>query len=117
MKIDAIGPHHGQTGLHWAAFGGHADTVALLLDRGAPVGVRDESFDGTPLQWALYAWGNSSPVPPRADYDRVVALLASAGATLDPQWFGSDDDERQAALRKLRADPRMQAALRGETPR
>jgi Ankyrin repeats (many copies) len=49
MKLDAKLPHNGQTGLHWAAYGAHASTVKLLLERGAPVDTRDESFDGTPL--------------------------------------------------------------------
>ena len=41
--------HHGQTGLHWAAFGGHANTVRVLLRHNAPVDVKDEAFEGTPL--------------------------------------------------------------------
>jgi hypothetical protein len=47
-------------------------------------------------------------------YYEVVALLARAGATLDPEWYQEDPD-RQRAAERLRADPRMQAALRGET--
>jgi hypothetical protein len=31
IKIDARLKHHGQTGLHWAAYGGHAETVKALL--------------------------------------------------------------------------------------
>lgn len=48
--------HHGQTGLHWAAWGGHDDTVRVLLAAGARVDLRDERFDLTPLDWALQAW-------------------------------------------------------------
>jgi len=48
--------HHGHTGMHWAAYGGHADTVRVLLRHHAPVNVKDETFEGTPLGWALYAW-------------------------------------------------------------
>jgi hypothetical protein len=43
----------------------------------------------------------------------VVALLVRAGATLDPHWH-EDDKERQRALEKMRSDPRMLAALKGE---
>jgi ankyrin repeat protein len=114
MELDAKLPHNGQTCLHWAAYGGHASTVKLLLERGAPVDTRDESFDGTPLGWALYAWGNSSVMAERGHYYEVVALLVRAGAKLDLPWFEEDDEERRRAVRKLRADSRMQAALRHE---
>ena len=33
MEIDARLRSHGNTGLHWAAFNGHADLVKLLLAR------------------------------------------------------------------------------------
>jgi ankyrin repeat protein len=91
-----------QVGLHWAALGGHPDIVKLLLELGAPVDAKDGRYDGTPLGWALYAWGTS---PRRAELERyyeVVSLLARAGAKLDPETMPSD--------------PRMQAALRGEMP-
>jgi ankyrin repeat protein len=108
--------HDGQTGLHWAAYGGRADTVKLLLKRGAPVDVKDPSYDGTPLQWALYAWGNSPVLAERGQHHEVVALLARAGAKLEPEWC-EDDPERRLAVKKLRADPIMQAALAGKLPR
>ena len=113
MEVDGKLPHNGQTGLHWAACGGHADTVKLLLERGAPVEAMDESFGGTPLEWALYGWGNAPGTVERGDYE-AIALLVRAGARLDSQWFEGDDESRQRAVRKLRSDPRMQAALRGE---
>ena len=52
----------------------------------------------------------------RGDYYEVVALLAQAGAKLDPEWYEDDEDRRRAA-EKMRSDPRMLAALRGEMPR
>lgn len=112
VALDAKLRHHGQTGLHWAAYGGHADVVKLLLARGAPVHAKDESFDGTPLEWALYQWGNSPRWAERGRYYEAVARLARAGAKLDPRW-AEDDEERKRAMKKLRSDPRMQAALRG----
>jgi hypothetical protein len=54
--LDVGERHHGETGLHWAAFGGHLDIVRLLLQRKAPVDIKDERFGGTPLGWALYGW-------------------------------------------------------------
>jgi ankyrin repeat protein len=117
IGIDAKLPHNGQTGLHWAAYGGRAETVKLLLERGAPVNATDESFGGTPLEWALYQWGNSPGWAERGPYYETVALLARSGAKLHDEWFQKYDEERQRAVRKLRSDPRMRAALRGEIPR
>ena len=121
ISVDAKLKHDGQTGLHWAAFHGHLDTARLLLQRGAPVDAKDESYSGTPLGWALYAWGNSRqpselrPTGPGGRYYEVVSLLVQAGAKVDPQWYEEDEDRRRAAT-KVRTDPRMVAALRGETP-
>jgi ankyrin repeat protein len=115
MDVDAKLKHDGQTGLHWAAFEGHADTVKLLLEHGAPIDVKDESYGGTPLDWALYGWGAPGRAG-RADFYEVVALLAQAGAKLDPEWYEDDVDRRRAA-ESMRSDPRMLAALRGEMPR
>ena len=33
---------YGDTALHWAAFGGHTETVTLLLDRGADINDKDD---------------------------------------------------------------------------
>lgn len=107
-------PHDGQTGLHWAAYGGHEETVRLLLERGAPVDVRDESHDGTPLGWALYGWGAGPRPAGNGSYYKAVALLVGAGATLDAEWY-QDDEDRKRARNKVMSDPRMAAALRGES--
>jgi ankyrin repeat protein len=97
--------HHGQTGLHWAAGGGHVETVTLLLAHRAPVNARDKEWEATPIQWAFYGWSNrASSADTSGSYYTVVALLAAAGASVEPEWL---DDE------KVRADPRMLAALTG----
>jgi ankyrin repeat protein len=113
MELDARLKHNGQTGLHWAAYGGHADLVKLLLERNAPVNLKDESFDGTPLGWALYGWGES---PQRGNYYEVVGLLVKAGATVKSEWL-ADPDREIPITAKIAGDPRMVAALRGESPR
>ena len=114
IGIDEPLPHNGQTGLHWAAYGGHAETVKMLLEHGSPVNAADESFGGTPLEWALYQWGSSAGPPERGAYYETVVLLARSGGKFHEEWFREDDEERRRAVPRLRSDPRMQAALRGE---
>jgi len=105
------------TSCHPEAAGLSIPLMELLISRGAPIEAKDESFDGTPLEWALYAWGNASERAARGDYYEVVALLVRADATLKSQWLEVNDEHRRRAVRKLRSDPRMLAALRGEMPR
>jgi hypothetical protein len=102
--------HHGQTGLHGAAWGGHDETVRVLLAAGARVDLRDERFGATPLGWALHAWLSRDPAPADARYVRVVERLRAAGATLDESW--EDASRVEPALRTaLERTPAMRAAL------
>jgi ankyrin repeat protein len=108
-------PDGGETGLHWAALAGHADIVRLLLERGVPIDIQDKRHQGTPLDWALYAWDKSGHRAPHRGYYEVVARLARAGARLNPEWH-EEVANRQRALKRLQADPDMMAALRGQMP-
>lgn len=100
--IDVGEGHRGETGLHHAAYGGHADIVRLLLARGAAVDVEDETYAATPLGWALHGWAHPSPEGKGARYHEVVTLLVAGGSKVEPQWL---DDE------KVRKDPQMTAAI------
>jgi ankyrin repeat protein len=101
---------HGETGLHWAAYGGHVEIADLLLKANSPVNVKDQIHGGTPLGWAIYGWGNPAPEFKNARHDEVVRLLIRAGAVVDWEWL--ENPERESSLAsKLRADPRMRAAL------
>jgi hypothetical protein len=80
------------------------------LERNAPVFAKDEAFGGTPLGWALYGWGERPPGAQHDHYYAVAALLVKAGATVDPAWL-ADPDRGMPLAEKVRADPRMRAAL------
>jgi hypothetical protein len=85
--------------------------VKLLLQQNASVDVKDKSFSGTPLGWALHARGESRPGRKRDRYYEVVALLVAAGATVGPGWL-NESDRGFPPDRKIRDDPRMLAALK-----
>jgi ankyrin repeat protein len=101
---------HGQTGLHWAAFGGHAEIVDRLLKATAPVNAKDGIHGGTPLGWAVYGWNDPAPEFKNGRYHEVVEHLIRAGATVDRQWLESADRGSSLAA-KMQADARMMAAL------
>ena len=112
LRVDAM--PHGETGLHWAAFTGRVDIVKQLLERKVLLDVRDKRFGGTPLEWALHAWNEPPLGAEHERYYEVVALLASAGATVNSVWL--EAPHRSRLVEKLRTDPRMVAALRSEMP-
>jgi len=74
---DARGQHNA-TALHWAGFHGNAEMARVLLQHGAPVNVKDDEYDGTPLGWALH--GAKRPEQcSTGDYDATIAALRAAG--------------------------------------
>lgn len=107
MDVSAPLPHHGQTGLHWAACCGEIDTVRLLLRRHAPVDAKDKTHGATPLSWTLHAWRNWRRKEAPWRHYRIAALLVAAGAIVEPEWLTGAD---------IRADPDMLAALNGANP-
>jgi hypothetical protein len=90
----------GETALHWAAMLGEDRLVSELI-RGSNVNLKDEKYNSPPLGWAIHGLCDA----PAGNHDRqreVAALLAGAGASVEPAWL-----ERE----KVRADPQMLAAL------
>ena len=102
---------HGETGLHWAAYGGHAEIVELLLAKtDAPINAKDQVHNGTPLGWALYGWSNPAPEFKNTNYDDVVGRLIRAGASVDWEWLESST--RGSSLASIvRKNARMMAIL------
>jgi ankyrin repeat protein len=76
--LDVRGQHRA-TALHWAAFHGNADMARALIQYGAPVDIKGDDYDGTPLQWALHGsvhgWRCKT-----GDYAGTVESLLHAGA-------------------------------------
>jgi ankyrin repeat protein len=104
---------HGETGLHWAAYAGHADTVKTLLKWEAPANIKDKRFGGTPLGWALYGWCERPLGANHGGYYEVVARLVAAGAVVEEDWL-ADPDRGFPIPKKVSADRRMLAALYGK---
>jgi ankyrin repeat protein len=101
--------HHGQTGLHWAAYGAHAATVRALFRRNPPVDAIDDQFKGTPLGWALYGWGGGGPRnADRRGYYDVVRQIVDAGGTAKPAWI----EDPPGLTKKIENDAEMRAAVR-----
>src|SRR5215213_2302634 len=68
LGVDTSAQPHGETALHWASFAGHAGIVKALLKHKPPVNLKDQRFDGTPLDWALYGWCNPQSESNRRGY-------------------------------------------------
>lgn len=112
MDADATLTQRGETGLHWAAHGAHVEIARLLLERATRIDIKDQSFQSTQLEWAIFAWSNAGEAK-RSGYYEVVAMLVRAGATVDPKWYQGGAN-RQPVAKKIQSDPRMLAALRGK---
>ncbi|MDB4874609.1 MAG: Ankyrin [Gemmatimonadetes bacterium] len=65
----------GVTALHWAAHNGNAEMVRALVQRGAPVDVKDVMYGATPLGWAVHG-SQFGAARPLADYAAVMDILS-----------------------------------------
>jgi hypothetical protein len=102
VDVDVELNHHGagHTGLHLAAFHGQLAAARTLLRHGARVEAIDKTWKTPPLVWALTGWQVSGHA---GQYYEVVRELVEAGATVTSDITAWD---------KLKADPKMLAALR-----
>ena len=77
VNLGAI-DRNGQTGLHWAAAGGHAEIAKLLLQHNARLDVRN-NYGGTPLEQGLWSAEHSDD-PVR--FIELLDAMISAGAAM-----------------------------------
>ena len=83
--------------LHTAAYLGNAAAVRLLLEAGADVDARDDTFNGTPLAFATVGSGEQAGKP--GDWAETVRLLVEAGASREGAWVsGKPPSEELAPL-------------------
>jgi len=95
----------GETALHWAAMIGNAVLVRQLLEKGAPMDIKDEKYEATPIGWALHGWSEPPPPGNHGHHREAVVALVRAGAVVDPNWLADAQARGQADV---------VAALRGE---
>lgn len=96
--IDHPETRHAYMPLHNAAWGGYADLVDLLIERGAPVDVRDPEYYGTPLGFAIHCCCVEGRHP-EGEYTRVVTSLIDAGCPWDPSIYPTGHPKIDEALR------------------
>lgn len=87
----------GATALHAASWAGSAETVALLLDRGADLRARDSRWESRPLEWALVGSGEAPNSAPAPDWVATVSLLLDSGASLEGITFDPDEPKQPSA--------------------
>ena len=75
-RYNPEGHHAHSTPLHQAVWGNHFDVVRLLVERGARLDLRDQLYDGTPLDWAIH--GERTGI---ADYLRDRSGAAAPATT------------------------------------
>ncbi len=109
FAVDAHGGDHGGTALHAAAYAGSANAVRLLLDRGASVMARDETWDSHPLVWASIGSSERRDLNPHPDWAGVVRALLQAGANAADVSLSPDEDHPPS--------PEVAALLRAVTGR
>ena len=74
-----------------------ADLVDLLIERGAPVDLRDPKYDSTPLGFAIHCCCSDGRHP-EGEYTRVINALIDAGSPWDPSIYPTGNAKADAAL-------------------
>ncbi len=84
--------------LHWAAFLGNAQMVRALLQHNPAIGIRETSYNGTPLDWcvhgSLHGW-----MKDKGDFATTAGLLLAAGERVEPAVLPTGRDDVDTVLR------------------
>ena len=96
--VDARGQDNA-TSLHWAGFHGNAEMARELIRHHAPIDVKEDAYNGTPLGWAahgsVHGWHCTT-----GDYAATAEALLAAGA--EPPHLAGDLHASQVVLELLR---------------
>jgi ankyrin repeat protein len=90
----------GETGLHWAAHYGQVDLVKFLIERKAPLEVKN-NYGGTVLGQTTWAAMND----PHENHARIVEMLIDAGAKVDQADYPTGNESVDEVLRRHGAKP------------
>jgi len=92
----AAGANVGQTALHYAAHGGHLDTVRVLLERKAPLEALNV-YGGTVLGQATWSVMNGDT---GVDYVPIIEMLLDAGAEVEAADYPTGNERVDEALQR-----------------
>jgi hypothetical protein len=94
----AAGNGTGLNAVHWAANRGQLETVQLLLERGAPLEIRN-MYGGTVLDCTVWSAVNE----PHFDHVRIIEALLAAGANVVDAEYPSGNAAVDEVLRRYGA--------------
>jgi Ankyrin repeats (3 copies) len=87
----------GATPLHASAYAGGAETVQLLLSRGADIEALDGQWQSSPLEWAVVGSGYRPATSQNPDWVGTVRMLLDAGASTQGISLTPDDSKPPSA--------------------
>ncbi len=97
FEARVTGPDYADA-LHWAAFLGNVQMVQALLRHNPPIGVRETSYNGTPLEWCVYGslhgW-----MKDKGDFPTTTQLLLDAGERFEPAGLPTGREDVDNVLR------------------
>lgn len=96
----AAGDKTGSNAVHWAADRGQLDTVRLLIERKAPLEVKN-MYGGTVLGATVW----SAIHEPRPNHFAIIEALIEAGARIEEAGYPTGSEAVDAVLRRHGAKP------------
>ena len=97
---------HSATPLHWFAWHGNAEGVALALERGPGLEDAENDFKATPLGWAMHGsengWHRTA-----GNYPATVAALLAAGVKVPDKLGGTPEVQEMLRRNSLTSQSRF----------